>query len=498
MNGAADLAAALAAVTAVTLRTHTASGAELLADTELIEQIGRVVDGWRIRAAAQVEHRSRKRLGEDSLAFTHGARDGIDLLGATARIGFSEARRRIGLGAALAPRIGLDGEALPGRLPELADAVAAGTVGVDAARLIVNFWKHVHHRADPKALTLTMDVILRTAEAADEAALLEVLHRSVRALDPDGDEPDEQVRRRQRALRVGRTFLDGTTQLSGRVLPEDLAVLKELLQSRYRAVPMVRTEAGSDDTDDTLGPEWRPEQTCGDPEFHDPKSRAQQDYDTVMEALRLAVRAEAEGIDGTATVHTAVITVTAEEVEQRHGQGWAPGIMAGLPMPVIERIACTDAVRLQVVGPAGETLHLTREHRTFSAAQKLALVVVAGGRCQYPGCRVPHPYLEAHHVEWFSRDEGETVIENGIMLCAYHHHLVHAKDSPIEIRTFQGEHHLVPRFWRGRPEPGHRRQTGPVLDPDRLFRRRRRRRPLEPSGEVPEFAAGSAPDLSLR
>ncbi|WP_375407100.1 hypothetical protein, partial [uncultured Amnibacterium sp.] len=80
MHEAADLTAALAAVTAVAPRFLTSSDTEFLADLELVERIGRVVDGLRVTGAAEAEHRSRKTLGEDSLAFRFGARDGIELV----------------------------------------------------------------------------------------------------------------------------------------------------------------------------------------------------------------------------------------------------------------------------------------------------------------------------------------------------------------------------------------------------------------------------------
>lgn len=84
-----------------------------------------------------------------------------------------------------------------------------------------------------------------------------------------------------------------------------------------------------------------------------------------------------------------------------------------MAFPVIERRACIGDMRLMVTRPGGEVLHLFHAQRLFSAAQKKALVVLAGGRCQYPGCRVPAPFVEAHHAEWWSRDNGKTDIDDG-------------------------------------------------------------------------------------
>ena len=48
-------------------------------------------------------------------------------------------------------------------------------------------------------------------------------------------------------------------------------------------------------------------------------------------------------------------------------------------------------IRLQVIGPNGEALYLTREQRAFSAAQKLALTVVVGWQMRVPGLPGPAP-----------------------------------------------------------------------------------------------------------
>ena len=240
-----------------------------------------------------------------------------------------------------------------------------------------------------------------------------------------------------------------------------------LFRSR-RARGLFRVEPGSAATGDDLGPEWRERQQDEDdegPAVSDPRSRAQQDFDSLFEVIDAGLRAEQDGHASTAVTHEVVVQITAADLEAREGQGWTSGVLAGLPVPVIERKACTGGVRLLVTGVRGEPLHLGRVQRLFTSAQKKALLVAAGGRCQYPGCRVPGPFLEAHHAAWFHRDHGPTDVENGVMLCSFHHHLVHASSSPVEIRRHDGALHLVPRGWRGPPDPAQRLRTGPPLGP---------------------------------
>ncbi|GAA2748598.1 hypothetical protein [Amnibacterium kyonggiense] len=126
MDGAPDLVAALAALRSVEPRFWSSSADELIADARLVEDLGRLVDRLRIDVAAELERRSRPALGAEGLAFVSGARDGVELVQHVARISHREAGRRVGLGTAVAPRTGLRGETLPGRLPAVADALAAG------------------------------------------------------------------------------------------------------------------------------------------------------------------------------------------------------------------------------------------------------------------------------------------------------------------------------------------------------------------------------------
>lgn len=454
MQEAPDLVAALAAVRSVAARFHTASDDELLADLDAIERVGRIVDGLRHRGAAEVEHRSRKGLGEESLAFRSGARDGVELVQQVARIDHRTAKRRVGLGAAIAPAIALDGSPLPGRLPAVRGAVESGEVGVQSARVIANAVKAVHRRVSAEDVGDMVDALLVTARSADTEVLHEVAELWTLALDPDGAEPREAEQRRRRAVTLGRTLADGTTRMSVVLTPEDLAMFKELFASRRRGRSMIRIEPGSDGTDDDLGPEWRPEDA-------DDRSKPQQDYDTLVETAQAGIRAEHDGTASTAVTHEVVVTVTAAELEARRGQGWTAGVMAGLPIPVIERRMCTGGVRLAVVGPSGEPLHLSRSSRVFSGPQRKALTLAAGGRCQYPGCRVPSPFLEAHHASWWHRDHGPTDVENGVMLCSFHHHLVHARHAPVEIRRHGGRHWFVPAGWSGGPLPAHRARSAP-------------------------------------
>ena len=71
---------------------------------------------------------------------------------------------------------------------------------------------------------------------------------------------------------------------------------------------------------------------------------------------------------------------------------------------------------------AGTPLRLGRLTRTPSAAMVRQLSY-RDRECRFPGCG-RRRYAAAHHVRWWSRGGG-TDLENLVLLCGFHHRLVH-------------------------------------------------------------------------
>lgn len=101
-----------------------------------------------------------------------------------------------------------------------------------------------------------------------------------------------------------------------------------------------------------------------------------------------------------------------------------------LPPSVLARLACDSDVARVVFGPEGQVLDVGRAHRTFTGHLRRA-VVARDRSCRYPGCGAPPHLGEIHHVRQWARDHGGTSVANGILLCWYHHDLVHRRGLRI-------------------------------------------------------------------
>jgi hypothetical protein len=69
-----------------------------------------------------------------------------------------------------------------------------------------------------------------------------------------------------------------------------------------------------------------------------------------------------------------------------------------------------------------------RKTRTISGALRRALEVRDRG-CRFPGCQLR--FTQAHHVRHWA-DGGETGLSNCLLLCGYHHRLVHEGGWRVE------------------------------------------------------------------
>src|SRR5262245_40659258 len=79
-------------------------------------------------------------------------------------------------------------------------------------------------------------------------------------------------------------------------------------------------------------------------------------------------------------------------------------------------------------------MYLGRSRRLATPAQIAALAVREGEGCQVPGCPTPpHPHPTPVVPWWFG---GRTDIDNLILICSFHHQLLH--DHGYRIQRLPG------------------------------------------------------------
>ncbi|HEY8319857.1 MAG TPA: DUF222 domain-containing protein, partial [Amnibacterium sp.] len=363
---------------------------QLLEDAEAWEALGRLVDARRVAIAGEVAWRSREQLGEHGLARRQGDRDATDLLARELLISGREARKRTALGLRVRSRLSMQGEELPGRWAHVAAALAAGTISVDAARVIVDALGSIARRADAEELEIAEAALVENA-ASTSPDLLRVQAEVWQArLDPDGAKPAEDAAHRNRGIKVGIEGPDGITRTVLLTATEETALLRAIFDANRRGVQWKRQPA-EDCDDDT---EWH--------EVTEDRTKAQYDHDTLFAIVRAGLGADPD-TPSKAPEPEVVIHVDAADLANREGCGWIDGVLGRISIPSVERLECAGRTRLVVTGKDGEPLHLGRKKRRFSRAQRRALAARDGG-CAFPGCRAPVAWTEAHHIAWWKRD----------------------------------------------------------------------------------------------
>jgi hypothetical protein len=420
------------------------SDEDLCAFTAQTETAGRLVDSLRVQAAGEVDERSRVELGSAGLAYRQGHRRSVHFVEQITRVSQAEAARRISLGAAVRPRSSFDGYTLPAHHPEVAAALANGTMGIDAAAQVVRCLDQAARHSLEVALFQEAEASLVALAATDSADQVAIWARVWRErLDPDGSEPRESQLRERRGLWLGRER-QGLVPFWGSCDPASSALLRAVFSEsanpgneprflgdddRERAADAVATADGN--------LVWRPS---------DPRTREQRQLDVLLGLVTAGTRATGLEPGGMRSMTTVMATVRLEDLESGRGIGWLDDVAEPIAAATIRELACDAGHRKVLLGNAGEILYFGRLQRLFTAAQRRALAVRDGG-CVWPNCQAPPSWCHAHHVEEFNSNgkRGPTDIDNGVLLCPAHHHMLH--NSAHSLKMVDGRPHLLAPPW---------------------------------------------------
>ena len=117
-----------------------------------------------------------------------------------------------------------------------------------------------------------------------------------------------------------------------------------------------------------------------------------------------------------------VVTIPVDQLTSGLGAGTLPD---GTRMTVgeVRRLACTAGIVPAVLGTDSHVLDLGRTVRLHNGPQRTAMGI-RDKHCRADGCRIPATWCEAHHLVPWS-EGGVTSADAGVLLCAFHHHLIH-------------------------------------------------------------------------
>jgi len=438
----------------------------LLEGLDLVEQVGRLADAGRLATAAEVARRSDRSLGDGSLAWKRGCRTGADLITQVTRVSGQEARRRVRLGALTRPRQEMGGM-LPPLFPAVAAGLASGELGVDAAEAITAGLAEAAPRAEVGNLQAAERALVAaatgtvTAETADApyagfAFSADLIRGQVQVwatrLDPDGAVPTEIGREPRSSIGFG-SLRNGLYPLRGGVTPEFRGIMNNLFNTHLSArAPLPGNASGSGSG---VGFPTAEEQALaqaridagelipGAEQILDDRTGGEKRADILRMLLDAAARhPDTPTMGGAAPVVT--VHVNAADLRTGDGAGWVDGVDAPVSLRTVRQAMCAGGYEDVIFSEHGNILRWSGKQRCFTAQQRKALIARDGDTCIIPDCPIPVQWCEAHHViPW--QQHNETSIDNGVMLCWYHHHTIHT--SGWQIRMIRGKPQVKAPPW---------------------------------------------------
>src|SRR3981081_3355174 len=273
-------------------------------------------------------------------------------------------------------------------LPKVAAALSSGEIGYQSAALLCHLrdWLGENRELFDEA------EMLGYARDFSVSHLRKLCRTAMHVADPDRFFKDAEADYTRRRLHISQTS-DGMSAVAGLLAPEWGAAWITALE------PLAKRRGQEDD-----------------------RSRSQRMHDAHAELVHHAMD------QGTLPRRNGVrphITVTTTLEALKGEVGVAPSDLEfGPPISskTMERLAC-DCTMSRVLLADSMVMDVGRATRVTSAPRRRALRVRDRG-CRFPGCDRPANWTNPHHIIAWTRG-GPTNLANEVLLCYYHHRLVH-------------------------------------------------------------------------
>jgi hypothetical protein len=311
-------------------------------------------------------------------------------------------------------RVGLEGQVLPATLPATAAVFAAGRVGLRHVEVIAALLDS--REAARLAPGVQADL---EAELADKSTLFTPAElrgygsELLDTLDQDGAEPDDREAEPTNELFLSRRgrgggAIKGTFEdpaMFDAIATAVDALAKPRTKDDHRALPERQADALADVCGYVLEHGELPETGGRRPQLN-----------VLIDLDDLEARARGAMLDFAGTLSAASLRM----------------------------LACDAGVIPIVLNGKGLPLDVGRSTRTIPDGLRRAVAARDRG-CAHPSCGRPPSWCDVHHCRpW--EDDGETKLDNCVMLCKVHHRLLH-RDSGWTVHIRDGIPEFIPPAW---------------------------------------------------
>ncbi|WNM24374.1 DUF222 domain-containing protein [Demequina capsici] len=429
---------------------------QLLEVNAAVARLERLVGAVGSRIAGEIARRSDPALPGGGLARREGFGNAGRMISQVRGASVSGAKRAIAAGDAFTPLP----DAQRPKYPQVAHAQIAGDLSVDASGIIVTGLNSLEGRLEPGVAERLERRLVQRAMGMSAHDVQRMVTRAIARADHAEHERRERRNFEDRLLWWKQEH-DGMVTFRGRldsVTAAPIITVLEQLTTRDMRLQSRRDEGGVGRSD-ASGVASHPQAVDGD---HRTPGQMRADAlftlarhalgcsETAASGVRtsLVVRMSladlrlidatggGSGIEGAGGTHAAASAGAdgaACESDTIRGLGSIDGIDQPVSVAELRRLAGDAGIIPEVLGADGEVLDLGRERRTFTRAQRVALLERDGGCAR---CHAPPEHCEAHHIVWWEHG-GRSDLENGVMLCTRCHHDVHRQGWGIQVTRGQ-------------------------------------------------------------
>ncbi|WP_045318563.1 HNH endonuclease signature motif containing protein [Lentzea aerocolonigenes] len=378
----------------------------LLSSDELLrsfvdeERESRIRDDRKLRLIAELDRRGA--------AAEFGYKDLARVLRDAVRWDIGEARKWIASAGLLSSEITPTGSELAPELPVTASAVAEGALSVEHVAALTKAMKNLPAEAETAMVDFARENVPAAIPKFGEQLAYAMFQNDPEPRDP---EPAPPVNYQRKSWKNGQL--------------EVKAVLDTVTGAAFEAM---------------LDPLAKPRPDTSE-EGPDLRSRPERDGDAFAELVNLMARADQLPDHGGEPV-TLTVTMSYENLAEQVGAGMLDN-GERVPADQVRQLACNAGIIPLVLGANSQPMNIGRKTRSFPAGIRRVLVARDRG-CAFPGCFRPPRHCDAHHIQHWA-DDGETSVENAVLLCRHHHTLIH--QSEWEVRLELGIPTFYPPAW---------------------------------------------------